>query len=128
MGIKRIWLSLVLFLITCFWTTTLHPQPVSTASGFLFGIQSVGINQSALVRIDPLTGTAVAITNLPVNTSQGVSTLDSGGHRYFFVGIDNALNRLLFVVNTQTGGVLSSSLVPLLISVQFEVSPLPVPT
>jgi hypothetical protein len=117
MEIKMIWLRPVLLSIICYLTISLHPQLASATSGNLFGIQS------GLVRIDPLTGTVVKISNLSLaSLVQGVSTFDSAGHRYFFIGDDNSSNRRLFSISTQTGEVLASPLIGQVGSIEFDVS------
>jgi hypothetical protein len=124
MKIKKKWLRLILLSVICYYTILFYPQPASATSRSLFGIHN------GLVRIDPVTGTVTSITSLSISTSQGISTLDPVGHKYFFIGIDNSSNPHLFSINTQTGEVLASPVVPALSSIDFEAlfPPVPVPT
>lgn len=108
-------LKFILVSIICYWTISPYPQSSSAASGNLYGFNN------GLIRIDPLTGTVVQLTNLSLSgLVQGVSTFDLAGHRYFFVGDDNSSNTRLFSINTQTGNVLASPLIGIVGPIEFE--------
>jgi hypothetical protein len=82
-------------------------------SGTLFGTEAAR-QTTSVVTIDPPTGQATTLTNFPdlVGAGQGIIALDQGTHRLFFDALDNASKEELVVVDTQTGSVLSRSVVP----------------
>ena len=77
-------------------------------SDILFGVANIN-DANTLVIVDPATGTLTPVGNFPGLTGviQGVSALDAANQRYFF-----PMAGRLFVVNIQTGDVITNPLLP----------------
>jgi hypothetical protein len=85
-------------------------------NNLLLGVQNPGGGGRQLVIVDPTSGsvTAVgAVIDPPLLSASGVSSIDPLGQRLFFVGsppdIDSSR---LYTLDTQTGAVLSSPVIP----------------
>src|SRR5436190_1879963 len=78
----------------------------------LYGLRNPGDGGRQLVSIDPATAAVTPISasiDPPNGTSSGVVALDTGGGRFFFVGMPSSgTDWRLYTVDTGTGAVLSS--------------------
>jgi len=89
----------------------LHHIEFDVSTGTLYGL-SPRSDGRHLVAIDPATGSETTVGVLPLyGIKGGVSTLDSIGHRYFYVGLDGSRAYRLYVVDTATGDLVENPVV-----------------
>jgi DNA-binding beta-propeller fold protein YncE len=83
----------------------------SPVSGFLYGLQEVGstANLRMLFRIDPLTGTATAVGNLPIMADYSAMSFDSTGS-LFVIDTGFSTNSVLLRIDENSGNILDTKM------------------
>jgi hypothetical protein len=79
------------------------------AEGVLYALRNPGDGGKQLVRLDPATGAAVAVSgniSPPLGIAGGVNALDAAGNKFFFIGVPSAESDFrIYTIDTATGAV-----------------------
>jgi hypothetical protein len=79
------------------------------AEGVLYALRNLGDGGKQLVRLDPATGAAVAVSadiSPPLGIPGGVNALDAAGNKFFFIGVPSAESDYrVYTIDTATGAV-----------------------
>jgi|SRR5215212_813217 len=82
------------------------------AEGVLYALRNPGDGGKQLVRLDPATGAATAVSASiapPLGIPGGTNALDASGNRFFFIGVPSAETDFhIYTVDTATGAVPAS--------------------
>lgn len=79
------------------------------AEGVLYALRNPGDGGKQLVRLDPATGVATAVSasiSPPLGIPGGVNALDAAGNKFFFLGVPTAESDYrIYTIDTATGAV-----------------------